>query len=68
MFNAEIGDYVKFKQVYGDPLSETVISKVVAVHMDYDGFFVYETESGDFVDTREVSLEDILLPSEVEVG
>lgn len=69
MIKAEIGDYIRFKPDFIDPFGEKVVSKVVAVHeASLSSQVLYETECGLYVNSEEVDIEDILLPSEVEIG
>ena len=64
---ANTGDYIKFNQIWGDPTSERITSKVVAIHFDNHGKNeIYETESGDFVCENELGLDDVFLQSEKE--
>lgn len=60
---ARIGDYIRFNEVWGDSTSKRITSKVVSIRREIE---TYETESGDLVCENELSIDDVLLPSEVE--
>lgn len=61
---AEVGDYIKFSLPGSD---KKVISKVIGVVV-YTSGENYETENGWCISETELTIDDILLPSEVEIG
>lgn len=61
---AEVGDYIKFSLPGSD---KKVISKVIDVVV-YTSGENYETENGWYISETELTIDDILLPSEVEIG
>ena len=56
---AEIGDYIKF---YG------ITSQVIGISDNLDSTENYNTVSGHSINETELTIDDVLLASEVEIG
>lgn len=56
---AEIGDYIKF---------DGIISQVIGIDDNLDDTENYATVSGHSINEHELGIDDVLLPSEVEIG
>jgi len=68
---AEIGDYIKFMGFADDDEitpSVPMTSKVIGISDCLDGSEDYDTANGYTINQGALSIDDVLLASEVEIG